>query len=117
MVKPNFTIGTVFEDGGLYYEVQAVLPSGDYISKRVDKVPEPEKEITVPIPEPEKEITVPIPEPEKEIPIPIPEPEKEIPIPIPEKTEDKPVKKAEDNPVKRTRTTTRTRNTGGRKKQ
>ena len=89
MVKPNFTIGTVFEDGGLYYEVQAVLPSGDYISKRVDKVPEPEKEITVPIPEPEQE----------------------IPIPIPEKTEDKPVKKAEDNPVKRTRTT------GGRKKQ
>ncbi len=87
MVKPNFTIGTVFEDGGLYYEVQAVLPSGDYISKRVDKVPEPEKEITVPIPEHEQE----------------------IPIPIPEKTEDKPVKK--------TRTTTRTRNTGGRKKQ
>ena len=76
MVKPNFTIGTVFEDGGLYYEVQAVLPSGDDISKRVDKVPEPEKEIT---------------------------------IPIPENTEDK--------PVKRTRTTTRTRNTGGRKKQ
>ena len=87
MVKPNFTIGTVFEDGGLYYEVQAVLPSGDYISKRVDKVLEPEKEITVPIPEPEQE----------------------IPIPIPEKTE--------DDPVKRTRTTTRTRNTGGRKKQ
>jgi hypothetical protein len=87
MVKPNFTIGTVFEDGGLYYEVQAVLPSGDYISKRVDKVPEPEKEITIPIPEPEKEIT----------------------IPISENTEDKPVKK--------TRTTTRTRNTGGRKKQ
>lgn len=95
MVKPNFTIGTVFEDGGLYYEVQAVLPSGDYISKRVDKVLEPEKEITVPIPEPEQE----------------------IPIPIPEKTEDKPVKRTEDNPVKRTRTTTRTRNTGGRKKQ
>lgn len=93
MVKPNFTIGTVFEDGGLYYEVQAVLPSGDYISKRVDKVLEPEKEITVPIPEPEQE------------------------IPIPEKTEDKPVKKTEDDPVKRTRTTTRTRNTGGRKKQ
>lgn len=93
MVKPNFTIGTVFEDGGLYYEVQAVLPSGDYISKRVDKDPEPEKEITVPIPEHEQE------------------------IPIPEKTEDKPVKKTEDNPVKRTRTTTRTRNTGGRKKQ
>ena len=43
MVKPNFTIGTVFEDGGLYYEVQAVLPSGDYISKRVDKVTELEK--------------------------------------------------------------------------
>ena len=87
MVKPNFTIGTVFEDGGLYYEVQAVLPSGDYISKRVDKVPELEKEITIPIPEPEKEIT----------------------IPIPENTEDKTVKK--------TRTNTRTRNTGGRKKQ
>lgn len=51
MVKPNFTIGTVFEDGGLYYEVQAVLPSGDYISKRVDKVPEPEQEIPIPIPE------------------------------------------------------------------
>ncbi len=49
MVKPGLTIGTVFEDGGLYYEVQAVLPSGDYISKRVDKVPEPEKEITIPI--------------------------------------------------------------------
>lgn len=95
MVKPNFTIGTVFEDGGLYYEVQAVLPSGDYISKRVDKVTELEKEITIPIPEPEKEIT----------------------IPIPENTEDKPVKKTEDDPVKRTRTTTRTRNTGGRKKQ
>lgn len=95
MVKPNFTIGTVFEDGGLYYEVQAVLPSGDYISKRVDKVPEPEKESTIPIPEPEKE----------------------IPIPIPEKTEDKPVKETEDKPVKKTRTTTRTRNTGGRKKQ
>ena len=95
MVKPNFTIGTVFEDGGLYYEVQAVLPSGYYISKRVDKVPESEKEITIPIPEPEQE----------------------IPIPIPEKTEDKPVKKTEDNPVKRTRTTTRTKNTGGRKKQ
>ena len=95
MVKPNFTIGTVFEDGGLYYEVQTVLPSGDYISNRVDKVLEPEKEITVPIPEPEQE----------------------IPIPIPEKTEDKPVKKTEDNPVKKTRTTTRTRNTGGRKKQ
>ena len=87
MVKPNFTIGTVFEDGGLYYEVQAVLPSSDYISKRVDKVPEPEQEIPIPIPEPEKEIT----------------------IPIPENTEDKTVKK--------TRTTTRTRNTGGRKKQ
>lgn len=82
MVKPNFTIGTVFEDGGLYYEVQAVLPSGDYISKRVDKVPEPKKE-----------------------------------IPIPEKTEDKPVEKTEDKPVKKTRATTRTRNTGGRKKQ
>lgn len=75
MVKPGLTIGTLFEDGGLHYEVQAVLPSGDYISKRVDKVPEPEKEIT---------------------------------IPIPEKTEDKPVKK--------TRATARTRNTGGRKK-
>lgn len=95
MVKPNFTIGTVFEDGGLYYEVQAVLPSGDYISKRVDKVPEPEKESTIPIPEPEKE----------------------IPIPIPEKTEDKHVKETDDKPVKKTRTTTRTRNTGGRKKQ
>lgn len=37
MVKPNLTVGSVFEDGGLYYEVQAVLPSGDYISKRIEK--------------------------------------------------------------------------------
>lgn len=37
MVKPNLKIGAIFEDGGLYYEVQSVLPSGDYISKMVEK--------------------------------------------------------------------------------
>ena len=37
MAKPNLSIGAVFEDGGLYYEVQSVLPNGNYISKRVKK--------------------------------------------------------------------------------
>ena len=44
MVKPNLTIGAIFEDGGLYYEVQSVLPNGNYISKMVDKPTEPPKE-------------------------------------------------------------------------
>lgn len=44
MVKPNLTIGAIFEDGGLYYEVQSVLPNGNYISKMVAKPTEPPKE-------------------------------------------------------------------------
>lgn len=37
MVKQNLPVGAVFEDGGLYFEVQSVLPDGNYISKRIDK--------------------------------------------------------------------------------
>ena len=37
MVKPNLHVGAVFEDGGLYFEVQSVLPDGNYISKRIEK--------------------------------------------------------------------------------
>ena len=33
MVKQNLPVGAVFEDGGLYFEVQSVLPDGNYISK------------------------------------------------------------------------------------
>ena len=36
MVKPNLPVGAVFEDGGLYFEVQSVLPDGNYISKRIE---------------------------------------------------------------------------------
>jgi hypothetical protein len=36
MIKPGLKIGDVFEDGGLYYEVQSVIRNG-YISKRVEK--------------------------------------------------------------------------------
>ena len=43
MVKPNLHVGAVFEDGGLYFEVQSVLPDGNYISKRIEKQ-EPLKE-------------------------------------------------------------------------
>ena len=43
MVKPNLPVGAVFEDGGLYFEVQSVLPDGNYISKRIEKQ-EPLKE-------------------------------------------------------------------------
>lgn len=35
MVRRGLKKGDVFENGGLYYEVQSVLPNGDYISKRV----------------------------------------------------------------------------------
>ena len=41
MIKPGLKIGDVFEDGGLYYEVQSVIRNG-YISKRVEK-PEEKK--------------------------------------------------------------------------
>lgn len=37
MVKPNLKVGAIFEDGGLYYKVQSVLPDGNYISKMTDK--------------------------------------------------------------------------------
>ena len=37
MVKPNLPVGAVFEDGGLYFEVQSVLSDGNYISKRIEK--------------------------------------------------------------------------------
>ena len=43
MVKQNLPVGAVFEDGGLYFEVQSVLPDGNYISKRIEKL-EPLKE-------------------------------------------------------------------------
>lgn len=35
MVAKNLKKGDVFEDGGLYYEVQSVNKDGSYISKRV----------------------------------------------------------------------------------
>ena len=37
MIAKGLKKGEVFEDGGLYYEVQSVLPNGHYVSKRVDK--------------------------------------------------------------------------------
>lgn len=37
MIATNMKVGDLFEDGGLYYEVQAVLPDGNYISRRTDK--------------------------------------------------------------------------------
>lgn len=37
MVEAGLKVGSVFEDGGLCYEVQAVLPNGNYISKRTEK--------------------------------------------------------------------------------
>lgn len=33
MITKGLKVGDIFEDGGLAYEVQSVLPSGDYISK------------------------------------------------------------------------------------
>ena len=72
MVKQNLPVGAVFEDGGLYFEVQSVLPDGNYISKRIEKheekpqehdneevpenVPEAEKS-TVEAPKVEKKVT------------------------------------------------------------
>ena len=44
MVKQNLPVGAVFEDGGLYFEVQSVLPDGNYISKRIEKPQEPDKD-------------------------------------------------------------------------
>lgn len=35
MIKPDMRVGDIFEDGGLHYQVQSVLPDGNYISKLV----------------------------------------------------------------------------------
>lgn len=35
MVNKGLKKGDVFEDGGLYYEVQSVNKDGSYVSKRV----------------------------------------------------------------------------------
>lgn len=85
MVKPNLTVGSVFEDGGLYYEVQAVLPSGDYISKRIEKAVEEENV------------------------------QMEIPLPIDVEKVNPEVKEAEKTPVKRKRTTSRRNTGGRKK--
>lgn len=45
MITKGLKKGEVFEDGGLYFEVQSVLPNGHYVSKRVD-VPKEEAEET-----------------------------------------------------------------------
>ena len=48
-------VGAVFEDGGLYFEVQSVLPDGNYISKRIEKPQEPDKDkVPENVPEAEK---------------------------------------------------------------
>lgn len=55
MVKQNLPVGAVFEDGGLYFEVQSVLPDGNYISKRIEKPQEPDKDkVPENVPEAEK---------------------------------------------------------------
>lgn len=55
MVKKGLKKGEVFEDGGLYYEVQSVLPNGHYISKRVDR---PKVDAEDPVEEPAEEVKV-----------------------------------------------------------
>lgn len=48
MITPNMKAGDVFEDGGLHFEVQAVLPDGNYISRRIEEpVCKPEEKMTV----------------------------------------------------------------------
>lgn len=55
MVNKNLPVGAVFEDGGLYFEVQSVLPDGNYISKRIEKPQEPDKDkVSENVPEAEK---------------------------------------------------------------
>ncbi len=44
MIKSGLKIGDVFEDNGLYYEVQSVIRNG-YISKRIDKPIENKTEV------------------------------------------------------------------------
>lgn len=67
MVKQNLPVGAVFEDGGLYFEVQSVLPDGNYISKRIEKPQEPDKDkVPENVPEAEKS-TVEAPKVEKKV--------------------------------------------------
>ena len=40
MVKKGLKAGETFVDGGLPYIVVKVLPNGNYISKRIEKLPE-----------------------------------------------------------------------------
>ena len=44
MVSSGLKIGDTFTDGGFTYEIKAVLPDGNYISKRVTDV-KVEKEV------------------------------------------------------------------------
>ena len=67
MVNKNLPVGAVFEDGGLYFEVQSVLPDGNYISKRIEKPQEPDKDkVPENVPEAEK-YTVEAPKVEKKV--------------------------------------------------
>ena len=67
MVNKNLPVGAVFEDGGLYFEVQSVLPDGNYISKRIKKPQEPDKDkVPENVPEAEKS-TVEAPKVEKKV--------------------------------------------------
>ena len=64
MVTPNLPVGAVFEDGGLYFEVQSVLPDGNYISKRIEKQETANEEVPENVPlgttpeEPEEKVLV-----------------------------------------------------------
>ena len=64
MVKQNLPVGAVFEDGGLYFEVQSVLPDGNYISKRIEKQETANEEVPENVPlgttpeEPEEKVLV-----------------------------------------------------------
>ena len=73
MVKPNLPVGAVFEDGGLYFEVQSVLPDGNYISKRIEKKDNEEvpDESTDQVPENVPEETTPD-EPAEKAPVAVP---------------------------------------------
>lgn len=53
MIAKGLKKGEVFEDGGLYYEVQSVLPNGHYVSKRVDR---PKEDTEKPVEEPAEEV-------------------------------------------------------------
>lgn len=65
MVKPNLPVGAVFEDGGLYFEVQSVLPDGNYISKRIEKQETTNEEVPENVPEePAEKDTVEVPKTE-----------------------------------------------------